>query len=131
MVKDEDGDLYRIWLVTPVVGGENIGYFPSGVRSGNQSADEATRGKVFLFAEALEGHLKLTGPIRLKEAGTWLQTLPGWRRETTNVRELVELYPETFELIGRGANQTVQVVGRIIRGKYNEKQDGATRSGRS
>lgn len=109
MVKDEDGDLYRIWLVTPVVGGENIGYFPSGVRSGNQAGDEATRGRVFLFAEALEGHLKLTGPIRLKEAGAWLQTLPGWRRETTNVRELVELYPETFELIGRGANQTVQV----------------------
>jgi hypothetical protein len=110
MVKDERGDLFRIWLVTPVVGGQNIGYFPKGARPGNQQADEATRSRVFLFAEALQGHLEVIDrTITMREAGAWMQTLPGWRQDGIPVRELVELYPEKFEVGGRGADQTVRL----------------------
>lgn len=110
MVKDERGDLFRIWLVTPVLGGRNIGYFPKGARPGNQQADEATRSRVFLFAEALEGHLEvIERTITMREAGAWLQAMPGWRRDGIPVRELVELYPEKFEVGGRGAEQTVRL----------------------
>ena len=52
-----------------MVGGQNIGYFPKGARPRRQQAGEATRSRIFLFVEALEGHLDMIDrTITLREA---------------------------------------------------------------
>ncbi|OYV35046.1 MAG: hypothetical protein B7Z80_19535 [Rhodospirillales bacterium 20-64-7] len=109
MVKDEQGDLYRIWLVQPVVGGRNIQYFPKGARPGNEDKNEQLRSKLSLFAEALEAHLKrFRYAIGTKEAGAWLNGLPGWRQDGVPVMQLLELFPEQFEVLGRPGDTRVR-----------------------
>jgi hypothetical protein len=109
MVKDERGDLFRIWLVQPVQGGRNIQYFPKGVRPGNEEKNEQQRAKLSLFAEALEAHLETLGhAIGTREASAWLNTLPGWRENSITAAQLFELFPEKFEVMGRGADTRVK-----------------------
>lgn len=107
MVRDERGNLFRIWLVRPVVGGESV-TFPRGIRSGNEASNEQKRERVHLFAEALKAHIG-DGRISLRAASAFLNTLPGYRG--TTVPELLDLFPELFRVDGRG--QDISISARV------------------
>ena len=107
MVRDERGNLFRIWLVKPITGGQSI-VFPKSARSGNEASNEQKRERVFLFAEALAAHIG-DGRIGLRAAAAFLTTLPGWRQENMTVPELLELYPEKFRQDGRGGDISISV----------------------
>jgi len=122
-----NGETHKISWTLPVPKESRTAQLPESIRPGNRKRDAERRDNLRPHAEALKAHMLAqdSASMNLREAGTWLTELPGFRAQLAkerlkDVREFLGLYPNVFEV--RGAGEGWEATVRLRRRRLTGKQ---------